>query len=525
MNRYFATTPKGLELLLVEELKHLGASDVAEKLAGVTFTGDLAVGYKACLWSRLANRILLRLTEFPAKTPEQLYQGIQSIKWDEHLNPEGSLHVNFVSANSEINHTLFGAQKVKDAIVDQFREKYAARPDVAREKPDLAVNVYLHRNIATVSIDLSGESLHRRDYRLEQVAAPLKENLAAAILLRANWPTIAKEGGTLVDPMCGSGTFLVEAALIAGDIAPGLQRDYFGFLKWKKHDAALWESIKQDALARREAGKNTIPTILGFDQDPFAIKTSFANIERAGMLGRIHVEKHELADFRVKTELKPGLVIVNPPYGERLGELEELKKLYARFGAKLKQDFTGWQAGVFTGNPELGKNMGIRSHRYYSLFNGAIPCQLLLFQVIPEKFVERNPLADNERRIRTAERTITEKEREQAQAFVNRVQKRLKHLKRWAERENVLFYRVYDADLPEFAVSIDLYQQSALVKAYPIPRNANQDRAKQRLQMILAVLPHALSLEAKDIFFQETESALLPEGFPEVAAQLVIPRQ
>src|SRR3989338_1371082 len=212
--KFFATTPKGLEYLLVDELKALCADSAKEKLAGVVFEGDITLAYRACLWSRLANRILLPISEFYASTPEALYDGIQKIQWSKHLASDSTLAVNFVSHQSTITHTLFGAQKVKDAIVDQFRDRSGERPSVSKVMPDVAIHVYLNHDVATVSIDLSGESLHRRGYRLSQGEAPLKENLAAAILIRAKWPEIMKAGGALFDPMCGSGTLLIEAAMM-----------------------------------------------------------------------------------------------------------------------------------------------------------------------------------------------------------------------------------------------------------------------------------------------------------------------
>jgi 23S rRNA (guanine2445-N2)-methyltransferase / 23S rRNA (guanine2069-N7)-methyltransferase len=382
----FATCPKGLELLLVDELTALGAENAREKLAGVTFSGDLTVAYRACLWSRLANRILLFLAKIPAKTPEALYAGVKTIAWDQHLNPSKSLAVHFVSSQSQITHTLFGAQKVKDAIVDQLRDKFGARPNVAKAQPDVAIYVYLQRDIATIYLDLSGDSLHKRGYRLSKGEAPLKENLAAAILLRANWPQIAKRQGSLLDPMCGSGTLLIEAAMMAGDIAPGLDRSYFGFLGWLQHEPDVWEKVRADALERRTAGLKTLPHIVGFDQDRDAIKNAFENIERAGLLQKVHVEKQELTSFTLKPYMTTGLIVTNPPYGERLGDVATLKPLYQDLGTQLKTHFQGWQAAIFTGNPDLGKEMAMRAKKYYALFNGSIPCKLLLFDIAPEWF-------------------------------------------------------------------------------------------------------------------------------------------
>lgn len=497
----FATTPKGLELLLVDELKALGAENAAEKLAGVAFTGDLTLAYKACLWSRLANRILLELGKAPASTPEALYAAVQTIDWSQHIDIESTFAVHCVCSQSAIDHSLFAAQKIKDAIVDQLRDKFGTRPNVERDKPDVSIYVYLHRDVATISLDLSGESLHKRGYRLSTGAAPLKENLAAAILLRSGWPAIAKEGGSLLDPMCGSGTLLIEGALIAGDSAPGLGRDYFGFLGWKKHQPQIWEPLRQDAQKRSEKGLASLPVLVGYDKDPAAIKIAFDNIERAGLRGKIHVEKRELADFAPNASAKPGLVVTNPPYGERLGEIDELRPLYTLLGERLKQAFKGWRGAMFTGNPELGKQMGLRAKKYYSLFNGPLACKLFLFDIEPSYFVDRSEGADNARLVRAAQRVVSQQSSEAVQMFVNRLRKNLKHLKRQAEKKGLESYRVYDADLPEYAFAIDVTKDAAHVKEYQAPKSIDKQKVLQRRQEMLAVLPEVLELSPAQIFF------------------------
>lgn len=504
--QFFATVPKGLELLLVDELSRLGANDASEKLAGVEFTGDLTLAYKACLWSRLANRILLKLTSDPAKTPDELYAALKTVSWDAHIDPSGTFAVHFVTSQSAITHTLFGAQKAKDAIVDQMRDRFGVRPSVDREHPNVSVYVYLHKDIAHIYIDLSGDSLHRRGYRLGGGAAPLKENLAAGILMRAGWPDIAKSGGTLLDPMCGSGTLLIEGAMLAADMAPGLLREYFGMLGWKKHDAKIWNKLISEAEERREVGLKKLPTIVGYDHDAVAIKIAFENIERAGFRGLIHVEKRELDVFASKPKETPGLVVVNPPYGERLGEEQELQPLYTSLGDRLKTQFTGWKAGVFTGNPDLGKQMGIRAKKYYALFNGPIPCKLLLFDVQPEYFVDRSPEADNERRIRAAQRAIEGQDRQGVDMFINRLRKNLKNKGRMAAKEKQTTYRVYDADIPEYAFAIDLSETNAHVHEYEAPRSVDQKKALRRQQEVLAVLPEILNLPPAQIYFNVQSS-------------------
>lgn len=498
----FATAPKGLELLLADELRALGAENPREKLAGVTFQGDLALAYKACLWSRFANRILLTLASVPAATPEELYAGVQRIDWSQHMDARATLAVHFVTSHSNITHTLFGAQKVKDAIVDQLRDKFGVRPSVAKDEPDVSVYVYLQRNVAAISLDLSGESLHKRGYRLSSVTAPLKENLAAAILKRCSWDVIAKEQGSLIDPMCGSGTLLIEGAMMAADMAPGILREYFGFLGWKQHQPALWRSLWSEAEARREAGLKNLPQIIGYDEDAEAIKSAFENIERAGLRGKIHVEKREVAEFAPLAKLKPGLVVTNPPYGERLGEIEEIKPLYSELGARLKAAFSGWKAGVITGNPELGKQMGLRSRKQYALFNGAIPSQLLLFDVEPENFVDRSPEADNLRRVRAAKRAVGEETQSAVTMFVNRIKKNLKHHAKQVKLSGTVSYRIYDADLPDYSFAIDMDEDKVFVREYQAPKKIDLAKVERRRAEVLAVLPEVLSVEPGQIYFE-----------------------
>lgn len=495
----FATTPKGLELLLVEELRALGAENPREKLAGVTFQGDLALAYKACLWSRFANRILLSLASVPADTPEELYAGVQSINWSEHIDENATIAVHFVTSNSNITHTLFGAQKVKDAIVDQMREKFGVRPSVDKDEPDVSVYIYLQRNVAAISIDLSGESLHKRGYRLSSVTAPLKENLAAAILKRCGWDEIAKNNGSLMDPMCGSGTLLIEGAMMAADIAPGIMREYFGFLGWKQHQPAVWKSLWDEADKRREAGLKNLPQIIGYDADADAIKAAFENIERAGLTGSIHVEKRDVSEFAPLAKLQPGLVVTNPPYGERLGEVEEIKPLYTELGSRLKQEFTGWRAGVITGNPDLGKQMGLRSKKQYALFNGAIPSQLLLFDVEPQYFVDRSPEADNARRIRFAQKSVFGLPQTAVEDFINRIKK---NLKKYARTEDKKSHRIYDADLPDYSFAIDFDEDKVFVREYQAPKIIDSKKVERRRHEVLAVLPELLSVEPGKIYFE-----------------------
>lgn len=389
--RFFATSAKGLEPIVADELRGLGARNVKEERAGASFEGPPAMAYRACLWLRAANRVLYPIAKFAAEDDASLYAGIHKLPWENDIAPDGTLAVNFHGTTTGITHTQYGAQRVKDAVVDRLRERFGRRPDVERDRPDVMIDCHLHRGLATVSIDLSGESLHLRGYRTRAGTAPLKENLAAALLLKCAWPDIAARGGSFVDPMCGSGTLVMEAALIAGDIAPGLGRDYWGFARWLKHDTKTWETILQDARYRRSAGLKNLPVLMGFDQDRAAIEIAKRNARALGFTTELQFKPIALADNRLPPRLRPGLTLTNPPYGERLGEAKTLGELYAALGAWFKNQCLGWQAGVITSNPELGKEIGIRARKLNTFYNGALECRLLQFDIAPEWFMKGHP--------------------------------------------------------------------------------------------------------------------------------------
>jgi 23S rRNA (guanine2445-N2)-methyltransferase / 23S rRNA (guanine2069-N7)-methyltransferase len=496
MQQFIATAPKHMERLLAEELRSLGAESVSETRAGASFFGDLETAYRACLWSRVANRILLPLASFPAADADQLYAGVQSVPWREHFDLSSSFAVEFNSTRSAISHSHFGALKVKDAVVDQFREQLGERPSVATEQPDIRINLYLSQNQATLSLDLAGESLHRRGYRQQGMGAPLKENLAAAILLRANWPQIAAQGGALVDPMCGSGTLPIEAALMAADIAPGLLRGRWGFLKWKQHQPEIWERLLAEARQRRQQGIARIPSITGYDQNHKAVGIARENLQRVGLEQQVHIQKRELLKTKPRGGEEYGLVVANPPYGERLGRASELTDLYGRLGETLRENFRGWRAAVFTGNPDLGKGFGLRADKIHTLYNGPIECKLLHFDIQPERFV-------NDRRFPAP--LPPESRSDGARAFANRLQKNLKHLGRWLRREEISCYRLYDADLPEYALAVDIYEGEKRwvhLQEYQPPKSVDPRKARQRLREAIGVILESLEIEEQQLFFK-----------------------
>jgi len=382
---FFATTAKGMDDLLATELGELGASAVEIQRAGASFSGSLEVAYRACLWLRVANRVLLPLASFSAPTPQALYDGVQSIRWADHLDPHRTLAVDCAASRSAITHSHYAALKTKDAIVDQLRQRTGTRPSVAVAQPDVRVNVHLHEDRAVVSIDLSGESLHRRAYRQRGMVAPLKENLAAAVLLLADWPRLAAAGAPLMDPMCGSGTIPIEAALMAAHIPPGRNRTYFGFLGWRGHQAAVWARVRQEAEEQEIRDPKRLPLVHGYDASAAAVRAALANAEQAGLRGRVHIEKRVLEACEPLTTrgrpAVPGIVVTNPPYGERVGDPGQLAELYARLGDTLRRKFPGWTGYVLTGNATLSKRIGLRAVRRHILYNGAIECRLLVFPI------------------------------------------------------------------------------------------------------------------------------------------------
>ena len=481
---WIATAPVGAASVLAEELAQYGATDIRERSHDVKFQGTLEVGYRACLWSRTASRVLLRLGSIDAGSSNGLYEAVKRIDWRAHLAPGATLACDCSGGNESIRHTIYGSQLLKDAVCDSLRDATGERPNIKPERPDVLLHLHVEGSTAQLSVDFSGESLHRRGYRTAGGRAPLKENVAAAVLLRAGWPEIAARGGVLIDPMCGSGTFLTEAAWIAADAAPALEREYFGFSGWRGHDAQVWDQLRAEARARR-AAREPRRCIFGSDIDADAVHMAIANGESAGVAEWLHVEKRALS------EISPprggvGLIVSNPPYGERIGAESGLPELYSELGRMLRERFRGWQAAILTGNPPLARNLGIYAKRTHRVFNGTIECRLLRFDL--NESSEQRP----------AEAVRADwSSRPGAQMFANRLRKNRARVEAWAEREHIDCFRLYDADMPEYAFAIDVYGREAghvHVQEYAPPKTVNQESARERRREVLAVLPEVLSV-------------------------------
>ncbi|HXE94771.1 MAG TPA: THUMP domain-containing protein [Dongiaceae bacterium] len=368
----FAAVPRGAEELAAAELAVLGIGDAKPGKGGVAFCTDRAGLYRANLWLRTASRVLVQVSMFPCTSPADLYAGVHAVAWQELITPDMTLAVDCSLRDSALTHSGFVALKTKDAVVDRIREACGRRPNVDTASPDVRINVHLHKNICTVSLDSSGDSLDRRGYRLERNEAPLRETLAAAVVALTGW-----DGSIpLADPMCGSGTIPVEAALYAAHIPPGFQRE-FGFQRWLDFDAGLWDGICSEA----KGGIRSLPVglITGYDLDSKALLLAGRNTAKAGLEGQIHFFHAALQEFRPQGD--KGVVILNPPYGMRLGEENDLRELYCQIGDVMKKYCRGWTGYVLTGNLELAKYIGLKASRRYVLFNGAIECRLLKYEL------------------------------------------------------------------------------------------------------------------------------------------------
>ena len=492
---WLATCPKGMEQLLSDELLALGATEVKQTVAAVHFQGELKIAYKACLWSRIANRVLMPLASFRLDTVEDLYENAVEIPWEDHLLAQNSIAIDFIGTSKLIDNSMYGAQLLKDAIVDRIRRIEGGRPSVDAKSPDIRIQARLHKGQVAVSLDISGESLHRRGYRTGQGSAPLKENLACAILLRSGWPAIAKKGGALIDPMCGSGTILIEAALMAADIAPALNRETFGFTHWLKHDEPLWETVLADAEQRKTQGlENFDLDIRGYDGNSRMLDVTVANIENAGLDEHIRIAHKPLDQFG-KATAETGLLVTNPPYGARMGEVEQLIPLYEKLGVVLQKNFTEWRAAIYTGNLDLARELDLSPSKQYSLFNGSIACKVLVFDNMQSKSEQ---IAE-----RLSKPPPVQPLSEEAKMLFNRLQKNQRRLKGWLKKSAISCYRLYDADIPEYSAAIDIYEKFIYVQEYAAPNTIEERVAKQRFETIKRAVKEFSGNEYKKVYYKE----------------------
>ncbi|OOF50614.1 23S rRNA (guanine(2445)-N(2))/(guanine(2069)-N(7))-methyltransferase [Rodentibacter genomosp. 1] len=468
MKQLFATTSRGFEELLKVELTELGALNPKVVQGGVHFQADEETLYRTLLWSRLASRILLPLIETKIYSDLDLYAAVSAFNWLAHFDERMTFFVDFNGTNQEIRHTQFGAMRVKDGIVDYFERQGKARPNVDKMQPDVRIHAYLNREELVISLDLSGEALHLRGYREDTGQAPLRETLAAAIVLRSGW----KAGMPLVDPMCGSGTLLIEAAQMEAGIAPQLYRLHWGFDFWKGHNQMVWEKVKSEAIASAEEKQGKIqPHFYGFDLDHRVLKKAQRNAQNAGVAHLITWQQGDVAALTNPSPNEVGMVICNPPYGERLGTTPALIALYSVFGQRLKKEFGGWNASIFSSESTLLDCLRMRANRQFKAKNGPLDCVQKNYQISPRTH-EESAVENSLEFDRTSEVAVD---------FANRLQKNIKKIEKWAKQQGLDAYRLYDADLPEYNLAVDRYADHIVVQEYAAPKNIDENKARQRL--------------------------------------------
>ena len=508
-HRFVASSPRGFGDLLAAELRAFGAADVRERALGVEFAGTLAVAYRVCLESRVASRVFLVVAEFNAPTDATFYDAVRAIDWRAHIDPARTLACDFTGKHPEITHTRFGTLRLKDGICDQLRDATGSRPDIAPDRPGVRVHAHANGPKVTVSIDLSGEGLHRRGYRAQAGEAPLRENLAAGILLRAGWPEKSKTAVEFLDPMCGSGTLVIEAAMIAANVAPNARRHYFGFFGWVGHDRLAWEAAKREALAREV--KPTL-RLRGIDADSRVLPAARENAARAGLAELVVFESGQLADAAPAGE-GAGFLATNPPYGVRLEDRDTARALMKQLGEVLRARFGGWDAAVLAGSPDAGLELGLRAERVHTVLNGAIECRLLRLHVSAAS--EKQMLHTG----RNARIDETLAESPGSKMFGNRLAKNIKQLKSWAEREQVSCYRLYDADMPEYSFAIDRYAEAdgdkvwLYVQEYAAPKTIEPEAVQRRRSEALAALPAATSIPNDRIHLRQRRRTVRGEQY------------
>ncbi|GGZ61967.1 ribosomal RNA large subunit methyltransferase K/L [Lysobacter xinjiangensis] len=505
--RFFASCGKGLEYLLVDELVALGCTHATATVAGANVEGTLVDAQRAVMWSRLASRILWPIAEFDCPDEHALYAGASKVDWTAHVPPRATIAVDAHVSGSALTHAQYAAQRVKDAVVDTLRVATGERPDVDLESPDVRLNLVIRKGRAILSIDLSGRPMHRRGWRRKQVDAPLKENLAAAVLMRGRWPEVYREGGALLDPMCGSGTLLIEGALMAGDVAPGLLRHIDDVpTRWAGFDVAAWTDLHVEAIRLEAEGLAALrPVFFGRDVDPNAIRAARDNAITAGLVDVIDWKAADVRD--VAATLPPeitagrGLVASNPPYDARLAADPAL---YRALGDALRAAVPTWRASLLCGDESLARATGLRAKKTYALFNGAI--ETVLLTVDPVAPPGRTVAADANGAAPVQALSPG------AEMVANRLRKNLKRLKAWREREGVTCFRAYDADLPEYAAAIDVYATDEReprtflhVQEYAAPADIPETDTRRRRNELLAAAREVFGVPRENVAVKTRE--------------------
>jgi len=490
--QYIATCAGGLEELTAREIDAFGAKQIKRATGSVRFSSSMSAAYRACLWSRYASRILLVLGQFEASDTDALYKGVRSVDWNKHFGLAATFAVDATIKNSEVKHSRFAALRVKDAVVDQFMETRYRRPSVDTKTPDIRLHLLLENNSASICLDLSGAPLHQRGYRVSGAATPLKETLAAAIVSLSGWSPDMGRDAVFLDPMCGSGTLLIEAAFLWAGIAPGLRRRAWGFQKWRGHNAAVWDDLIAEAREIYRAGlERPWPKIVGFDAGLGPVRAAIANCEGAGLGTHVHVERRSLSQLENLYGSGKGFVVVNPPYGERHGGSSQVRYLYRSLGRILHEHFVGWRCSVLSPDQQCLREVHMNINATHSLYNGPIVCELRCGEVSAEKQVPS-----------TARYLRSRPPSEGESDFANRLRKNRTRLQAWLKKTGFSCYRLYDADIPEYNVAVDVYDKWVHVQEYAPPASVDARKAERRLEIVRRAIETVFQIDSRNVFMK-----------------------
>ena len=488
LHRLYLSCPPGIEGLLALELRQLGLEQITESVSGVFCQASFEQIYGVCFNSRLANRVVLVLKELEVADSDDLYELSKSIHWENIFTVDKDIRVDFMGANRELRHSQYGAQVVKDAIVDRFYETSKQRPSVSVDNPQIRIYTKIARKLSLIGLDLSGDSLFKRGYRQGTGVAPIKENLAAALLLRAGWPKIAERGGEFIDPMCGSATILIEAAMMAANVPAGLYRASFGFEHWMSHDSKLWQEIKQTAFDQFDViDWQALPVIKGYEHDLPTYQSALKNLNSSELSRYVSVEHCDFRDAEHLPTASSGLILCNPPYGMRLGEEDELNVDYADLASIAKANYPGWRMGIISSNQNLLQQIRLRADKKFSMMNGPIPCEFRIYG-----------LSDKKRKAQVSALDKTQI----SPMLENRLRKNLKKLQSWRNNNGISCYRVYDSDLPEYAAAIDVYDDKLHIQEYQAPASIDKDKAASRLLEIIGTCAKIFECDSEKIYLK-----------------------
>ena len=505
MYKYVATCSFGTEPLLVKELELFEVENVKPLTGAVEFSANIEQAYKLCLWSRVADRVLLFINDFKCSNADDIYHNALKINWQNYMDVENTFQIKGSIAKEVNLNSQYALFRMKDAIVDWFQSSYSRRPSIARKNSDLYFNFHINKDyICSLYFDLVGEPLYKRGYRVSKTDAILKETLANAIVQYGKWQ-VGNKNSLLVDPMCGSGTLLIEAAILSLNIAPGAYRQSFSLEKWQGHDAEIWSRVRTEAdNSKLFVNKDHNVKFFGYDSSKENIKKAISNARNSGLENLIHFEKRNLYQFSLPDENKLSpescFLITNPPYGERLGEAESLKYLYKCLGRKIKANCNQWQVSIFSNNIELLDQINIPVVSRTKLFNGPLKCQLVNFdtssafstQKIKLDFEKKNAI-DN---FSNNEISVD---------FSNRISKNYKSLKKWISSNNIENYRLYDRDMPEFNLVVDIYGDKIHLQEYKAPKSIDSEAARKRLNQAILTLVKVFDINRRQIHIKKRE--------------------